>query len=185
MEDAELLAVLHNQPELGCKYLLEQYTGLVLGVIRHELGGICTAEDMEELAADVLFAFYRQRGSFSTERGTIRGLLCTIARRRCVDWHRAHSGKPLRAETEADDPRLTDPAPTPDAAAESAAQKQALRRAMDALPPQDRELLIRKYFCGETAAEIAAALSLRTNTVEVRLSRARKRLKVMMGGAEI
>ena len=65
-----------------------------------------------------------------------------------------------------------------------AEQKQLLLTAIHGLSESDQELLIRKYYCGETAAEIAGSLSLRTGTVEMRLSRARQKLRAMIGGAE-
>jgi RNA polymerase sigma-70 factor (ECF subfamily) len=55
-------------------------------------------------------------------------------------------------------------------------QAHEVRRAVAALPLKSREVVVLYYLEELTAAEVAAALNLRQNTVEVRLSRARKQL---------
>ena len=113
MTDAELLTLLLENPEQGCKYLLEHYTGLVLAVIRRKLGGVCTDEDMEELASDILFSFWQMRDRIDLEKGTLRGLLVTIAGRRCVDWYRAHASQPERHSFDTAEQHIPNVALTP------------------------------------------------------------------------
>ena len=60
---------------------------------------------------------------------------------------------------------------------ESAAQ---VRSAVASLRPQDRELIVLHYLEGNTPAEIARFLAISPNTVEVRLHRARKRLREVL-----
>ena len=93
MSDTELIALLQSQPEQGCKALLEQYTGLVLAICRRKLGGICTAEDIEELSSDILFEFWKKRELLSEKKGTVRALLATMADRRCIDYYRRNAGR--------------------------------------------------------------------------------------------
>jgi RNA polymerase sigma-70 factor (ECF subfamily) len=55
-------------------------------------------------------------------------------------------------------------------------QAEEVRRAVAALPQKSREVVVLYYLEEMTAAEVAEALNLRPNTVEVRLNRARKQL---------
>ncbi|MEZ6191549.1 MAG: sigma-70 family RNA polymerase sigma factor [Phycisphaerales bacterium] len=51
-----------------------------------------------------------------------------------------------------------------------------VREAVNALPQRDKEVLVLRYLEQMTVEEVAGALGLRANAVEVRLHRARKRL---------
>ena len=55
-----------------------------------------------------------------------------------------------------------------------------VRRAVYRLPQKYREPVVLRYFESMSPEEIAAALGLAANTVEVRLSRARKKLKTVL-----
>ena len=186
MSDTELISLLREHPEEGCRQLLSQYTGTVLAVVRRRLGGctFCTAEDMEELASDILFRFWQQRERVSEEKGSIRALLSTMAARASIDWYRAHAKK-LGMQSEDPLPEtLADPVSAPDEAYLTKERRDLLLQAVRSLGEPDTEILIRKYYGGETAAAIAERLSMRTGTVEMRISRALQKLRRMMGGAE-
>ncbi|MBU0638962.1 MAG: sigma-70 family RNA polymerase sigma factor [Planctomycetes bacterium] len=58
-----------------------------------------------------------------------------------------------------------------------------VQRALRRLPARDREVLVLRYLEGLPVAELAAVLEVSHNAVEVRLSRARKRLKSELLGA--
>lgn len=55
-----------------------------------------------------------------------------------------------------------------------------LEQGMDALPDEDRVLIERKYFAGETYRQIAAGLNMSERAIEGRLARAREKLKTWM-----
>ncbi len=184
MTDAELLTLLHDRPEQGCRYLVVQYSGLVAAVIRRKLGGVCSDEDMEELVSDILFSFWQMRDRISLEKGSVRGLLVTVTSRRCVDWYRAYANKPERHTLDTAERIIPNAALSPEEAAMRTEEKEVLIAAINTLSEPDREILIRKYYCGETAAQIAETLSMRTGTVEMRLSRARQKLRSMIGGVD-
>ena len=71
---------------------------------------------------------------------------------------------------------------TPEEQYVSSERKAEILRALHNLDPKEAELIVRKYYRGETAAEIAASLGIRTGTVEMRLSRIRAKLRDMLGG---
>ncbi len=182
--DAELLKLLRERPEEGCTALLRQYTGLVLAIVRRRLGGcpFCSAEDMEELTSDILFSFWQQRERIDPEKGSIRALLAVSASRRCIDWYRARAAKPASEPLEPYAETVADPALTPEDACLTKERRQQLMQAILSLGEPDAEILIRKYYAGETASVIAERLSMRTGTVEMRISRAYQKLRDKLGG---
>lgn len=185
--DAELLKLLRERPEEGCTALLRQYTGLVLAIVRRKLGGctFCSAEDMEELTSDILFSFWQQRERIDPEKGSIRALLAVSASRRCIDWYRARAAKPVSEPLEPFAETVADPALTPEDVCLTKERRQQLMQAILSLGEPDAEILIRKYYAGETASVIAERLSMRTGTVEMRISRAYQKLRNKLeGGAE-
>lgn len=186
MTDTELLTELQEHPEQGCQYLLREYTGLVLAICRKKLNGCCSGEDIEELTSDILFEFYQKREQISVERGSIRGLLAVIANRRCIDYYRTlHTkGKADVQMQEMPEDTYADTSESPEERVISAERRNTLLKAIVQLGEPDKEIIISKYYYGETSAEIAERLSMRTGTVEMRLSRARQKLKAMLGGAE-
>ena len=60
---------------------------------------------------------------------------------------------------------------------ETAERADALRRAIDAMPSEDRTLFIRVYYLEQTVEEIAAVTGQNASTLRVRLHRGRKKLK--------
>lgn len=65
---------------------------------------------------------------------------------------------------------------SPERAAIDQERARSVRAAVAGLPQKQREVVVLHYLEGMTAAEVAESLGIRTNAVEVRLSRARKQL---------
>lgn len=184
MSDDELIGLLREDPEKGCEVLLRQYTPLVLSIVRRRLSGCCTAEDMEELTADILFKCWQQRDKLNAADGSLRAYLATLAVRRCIDHYRSIANKPVSEPVEEIAERLPDSAQTPEEHCVTEERKRVLMDAVRALGEPDTEIILRKYYQNETAGQIAQALGMNTGAVEMRLTRARKKLKEMLGGDE-
>jgi RNA polymerase sigma-70 factor (ECF subfamily) len=59
---------------------------------------------------------------------------------------------------------------------------QQVRAAVAALPPRDREVIVLFYLEEFSVAQIAKLLGAKNNAIEVRLHRARERLKIQLAG---
>jgi RNA polymerase sigma-70 factor (ECF subfamily) len=57
-----------------------------------------------------------------------------------------------------------------------------IRAALEALRPRDREVVVLRYFEALSMEDIAEILGIRRNAAEARLSRARERLRNLLGG---
>lgn len=71
--------------------------------------------------------------------------------------------------------------PPADAALEQAGEKEALERALAALDPEDRAILLLREIEGRSYEEIAGITELQLGTVKSRISRAREALRIKMG----
>lgn len=99
-------------------------------------------------------------------RAWVTGIAVNVCRRRRRAASRASASS--ASETES-------PAGSTDEG-EAAALRLAVRRVVDALPRQMREVVVLRFYCGFAEAEIAATLGVPQGTVKSRLGRARARL---------
>src|SRR5207302_394732 len=97
----------------------------------------------EDVTAQAFERAYRKRRSYKPDRGTRRAWLFGIARNAALDELRRRKRRAeLTAEPE------DEGAIAPDEAADAAVRRAALRSAMAALEPRERELVALKFFAG-------------------------------------
>jgi len=122
-------------------------------------------EAAEELTQDVFLAAWRKAARFDPSRGRLSTWLMTIAHNLAVDR--------LRRETGASRPHLVlvDEVPEVVVADEEASmiERDIAVRALSTLSDAERRLLVRAYFGGLTAREIAEADGIPLGTVKTRL----------------
>ena len=120
-------------------------------------------------------AYLRACQFFGGFRGTDgRAWLLTIVRNTCYTWlqrNRRYSSIPF------DEEQHGIAAETPADPVEQAEDRSALRRALEALPPEFREVVVLRELEGLSYREIAAVAGLAVGTVMSRLARARERLQ--------
>lgn len=173
MGDVELLDLLRKNPEKGLKALIAQYGGLVYAVVRRNLPEAFCATDIEACTAEVFSEFYLDLDKFDPSKGSIKSWLCVIARHNTVDLARRNkSVLPLDEEIRADMGGIS---------LESDLEEQEMRRAVlsevKSLNEPDREILLRKFYLGESSKEIAARLKMSVSNVNARTSRAVEKLR--------
>jgi RNA polymerase sigma-70 factor (ECF subfamily) len=105
--------------------------------------------------------------------------LATIAKRTAIDIYRREARRPARAlnDVDADDPALT--TLPPDLATLDAVWR--VRRAIDALPPEEAAVVRLQHLDGMTHNEISEALDISLGTVKSRSHRAHRRLAALLG----
>ena len=125
----------------------------------------------EELVQETLVRLWRGAGRFDARKGTVRGLLFTIARNAAIDLHRR---KPKHERTE-----LGDPVADGDAF-ESLVTSLTVRDAVDALTDDFREVLELTYDHALSQAQIAERLDIPIGTVKSRTYYAMNALKTQL-----
>ncbi len=134
-------------------------------------------EDAEDVLQDTLLAMARGVQDF---RGasSISTWLYTIARSFCIKKRRRSKFAPadphsLDTEAGAEAARLADPSRSPEDALAEKQVERALDRAIGALEPKYREVLLLRDVEGLTAPEVAEVLGISVQAVKSRLHRAR------------
>ncbi|HYR12142.1 MAG TPA: RNA polymerase sigma factor, partial [Longimicrobium sp.] len=110
------------------------------------------------------------------EKGTYpEGTLYTILKHLVIDWTREQK-KYVTRGTDTDRVLESIPTPDPDPLTEAVAndENQRKMKIIDRLPPADRELLLRRYYLGESLQEIADDLGLTEGALRTRICRAKK-----------
>ena len=139
-------------------------------------------EDAGDVLQETLLAMARNVGGFRGD-ATLSTWMYTIARSFCVKKRRRRKGAPAAHEPLSGEER--DARSTPEEAALRNQQVAALDRAVDALPPAHREVLLLRDVEGLSAAEVASVLGIGVAAVKSRLHRARAAVRAAVTSAEI
>ena len=125
----------------------------------------------EDVTAQAFERAYKRRSRFDARRGSPRAWLFGIARNAALDELRSRK----RAATAELPGPLADPGP--DEAAELAAERDAVRRALGRLAARDREVIALKYHADLSHTEIAAVLGVSASNAGTLLHRAMTKLR--------
>ena len=159
MHEQEVLALLRAGDERGAEALLRHYAPLMRYIIAPI---VPDAQDREECLSDAALRVWEKFGTYDPARGS----------RKKSGGSEELSGDLPSAE------------PTPEERLLQQERRQALERALTALPQRDRLLFYRKYYYRQSTAQIAAELGTTERAVEGRLYRIKKALRKALGGDE-
>jgi RNA polymerase sigma-70 factor (ECF subfamily) len=107
--------------------------------------------------------------------GDVRAWLLQIVRNTCYTW--LEKNRPMELATEFDEELYPQSGATPESLAIAGDDRDRLTRALEALPPRSREVLVLRELEGCSYKEIAAITSMPMGTVMSALARARQRLE--------
>lgn len=184
MHDDALYQLLKQDPEAGMKALIDQYAPMVHAVVRGKLlSPPFDPSEIEHCTADTFSEFYMELDKYDPERGSIKALLCVMARHNALDLLRRHQAAPSGISL--DDPDNC-PDPTADYSLEGDFEDRetrlALIKAIRDLGQPDRDILLRKFYLGQSSKEIAHTLNLTVSNVDTRTHRAIRTLRNRLGG---
>ena len=159
--------------------LYDRHAAAALAVAMRVVGGRAEAEDVVH---DAFVAVWRKIDRFDAQRGSLRAWLLTVVRNRAIDRVRAR--RTAVDLDDADDRSLlrTGPNPTWEAALDRAAAND-LRRAMEALPDEQRRAVELAYFEGYTYREVAEITGVPPGTANGRLRLALAKLREALTGS--
>ena len=132
----------------------------------------------EDVVQETFLAVWRQAGSFSPERGSIRAWLFSIARHRAIDITR---GRSFRRERISLDEIGFEPR-SPDVWQEVSRglDRARVRQAVATLPESQREAIMLAYFGGQTQQEISENTGLPLGTVKGRMRLGLQKLRSLL-----
>lgn len=171
MSNEVLLKLLIEQPEEGITTLIEQYGGYVHTVVRNKLQDIASKEDIDETVSDVFVMLWKWVKKHPQTDVNLRAMLAVMAKRHAIN--RFHALK-KHAYSDSLDEMFVQPQ---DVSATD--ESVILMETVKSLGQPDSEIILRRYYFGQTSREIGDALGLKTNTVDQKLSRGLKKLRII------
>lgn len=121
----------------------------------------------QDVTQEVFVYVWEHPSRFDPNRGGMRSWLSVMAYRRGVDWVRREVAQQRHRQRAATDER--DPAPLPGEQAITSWAHERIRRAVDALPADQRIAVRLAYFEGHTFRSVATALAIPEGTAKSRL----------------
>lgn len=171
MSNEVLLKLLIEQPEEGISVLIEQYGGYVHTIVHNKLQDIASKEDIDETVSDVFVMLWKWVKEHPQTDVNLRAMLAVMAKRHAIN--RFHALK-KHAYSDSLDEMFVQPQ---DVSATD--ESVILMETVKSLGQPDSEIILRRYYFGQTSREIGDALGLKTNTVDQKLSRGLKKLRII------
>ncbi len=179
MKDEKLLDLLRSDPDSGIDRLIRQYSGLVFSVVRARLSEICDSSEVEDCVTDVFLNFYNSSGTFEPNV-SLKNYLTVIARNTACKYARRRPAQaPLPTE------ELMFDIPDESDMAEEAVKNgllESILREIRKMGRPDSDILIKKYYLGQSSKAIASELGMSVSNVDTRAHRAIEKLKHKFGG---
>jgi len=136
--------------------------------------------DAEDVVQESYLRALKFFGGFRGENS--RPWLLTIVRNTCFTWLRQNRFSELNTELD-EQIHSTDSKPgNPESMLLAAAQSEMVRKAIEELPPEFREVIILREMEDLSYKEISVIASIPVGTVMSRLARARSRLQELLSG---
>jgi RNA polymerase sigma-70 factor, ECF subfamily len=176
--DEALMSALASGQQDAIGLLYARYAPTIHGMAAQALGRP-TAEDIVQ---DVFLAVWKNAPTYDPKRGTLRPWLLQIAHYRIANELRRRSRRPL-IQADLDGERLASlPEPGPGQSEEvwNAYRHSALRRALEELPPPQRQALGLAFFEQLSHDEIASALKLPLGTAKSRIRAGLRSLRLRL-----
>ena len=181
ISDMELLKLLHNEPEVGLKMMMDNYMALIYTIIFNKLSGMYSKEDIEECVSDVFFEVFKYKSRIDLEKGSIKAFLAIIAKRKAIDMYRKNKNN---NHINIDDV-VQELYTIVDDVSDSILLKESnsvLIDAIKSLGEPDSEIIIRKYYLYQSSKDISKNIGLKVNTIDKKVSRCMQKLKKVLGG---
>ncbi|GAA4635985.1 RNA polymerase sigma factor [Actinoallomurus vinaceus] len=179
IDDATLIERSLRDPEAFAQ-LYDRHAPHIHRYVTRRLG----AGAADDVVADTFLDAFRQRGRYRSDRADARPWLYGIAAN-LIGRHRRAETRMLQACARAGiDPVAESYADRVDDQVAAAAVRRPVARALAALSPKYREVLLLIAWADLSYEETAEALGISIGTVRSRLHRARKKVREALGGQD-
>jgi RNA polymerase sigma-70 factor, ECF subfamily len=119
----------------------------------------------EDLVQEIFLRIWSNPGLFQAQRGSLFGWITTVARHRAIDYLRSTEGKISQGGMDFECHRVS-PAPSLNFDSYGFAFRLSLAKAVEALPPNQREVIRLAYYEGMSQSEMAIAMKQPLGTVK-------------------
>jgi len=177
--DRQLIDDMTNGSESAFVELFRRYGPPALGLAARVTGDRSLAE---EVAQEVFLATWRRAASYDGARGSVRAWLLSQIHHRAVDVVRREESERKRSRAQIEP---AEAGPTPDDVVDDEwleVRRTQVRRALDDLPREQRNVLELAYFGGMTQSQVASHIGVPLGTVKSRTITALRTLREKLAG---
>lgn len=177
LTDEELIAAIQQKDVHALEAFYDRHRVLAYSLAVRMLGN---SGDAEDVVQEAFLNVWRSSGTYRAGRGGGRSWLLSVVHHRAIDKLRGRQSRPQGLSL---DEGLAVPDRTDvwrDVAGRLDAQ--AVKQALDTLPPEQRQTIELAYFKGNTQAEIAELMQVPLGTVKGRVRLALHHLKDLLAG---
>lgn len=130
--------------------IYRDYHGKICGYIRSKIN---SAQDAEDLAADVFVKVFEKLGSFDESKASLSTWIYTITRNTLTDYFRTRKVFAEIPETMETDTSVEDDVC-------NAEMLETLAKALETLDERERDIVILRFYSGKTLKEITAQMGI-------------------------
>ena len=154
---------------------IEQHSPWLRRVLRARIGN---RHEGDDLLQEIALAVFKKTHVRPVEPGRVAPWLYRLAVRQAINFHRK-AGRKSNAKP-SPDLDVTDTNSEPLDWLLHKEQQASTRKAIEKLPPRDRDILMMKYTENWSYKKLAECLGVKEKTVEYRLMKARRRLRTLI-----
>lgn len=176
MRDEAVIIAVGNRDENVMNDVVNKYSRLLWSIASAVLKNVGSEQDVEEVVADAFIFLWEHPGKFDSKRGSLKSLLCIVARSRAIDRYRELSRRstlPLEEAVLADQFGMQEKLLQEE-------NRRELLAAVNALGEPGREILVRRYYYNQKPREIAVALNMTVKQVDNSLYRSKRQLREVL-----
>lgn len=194
LNDAALLRLVTERRAEGLTALYDRHAPALLALARRILGGAGAEGDAEDIVQEVFVNVWNNASRYDASRSSVSTWLVLVTRSRAIDRlrhrqvvdrvheaaHRDLGGggsAPVAGDGSVAGPGPAYTSPEGAEAVLTRERRERVRRELDNLPPEQRQVLEMAFYQGLSQAEIAAQADLPLGTVKTRTLLAMKKLR--------
>jgi RNA polymerase sigma-70 factor (ECF subfamily) len=178
LTDEALLKRIAQRDEAALAHLYDRYAKLSYSLAYRVMGDAAAAEDVVQ---DAYIKVWRMAHTYSRSRGTVKAWMLSVVHHQAIDVCRARRSTVPLTPQDADEPGIDPPAP--DNVLDMVTAKldrDALLKAMEAIPTDQRRMIELAFFKGYTHREIADLTRIPLGTVKGRIRIGMEKLRDLL-----
>lgn len=177
-----MYSLLIQNPENGLEMIMDRYMAFVYTIVHGKLSGVCGKQDIEEAVSDIFYEMYRTRNIIDLGKGSLKSYLAVVSKRTAIDIYRKRRSKDgIISIDEFEHDWIASETDIEKDVIDSETSDLLIKEIM-ALGEPDSQIMIRKYYFGQTSKVIAKVLRIKENTINKKVSRALVKLQQALGG---
>lgn len=163
---------LRLQNEKALLYVIDEYGGLLMSIIRKQLFGV--PHRQEECFNDVLLKIWQNISDFDESKNTFKNWAAAVTRYRAIDYLRQYQ-RELRAVSIEETVIMKEDCTLAKLIEREISEE--VEMMLDSLKPADKELFMKLYVEEQTVEQVSEETGMKQEVIYNHLSRSKRRLR--------